>query len=187
MTRDFSTQSLSKEIIISILKDSLNAPSAGFSQGVSYLVLFEKQDVDDFWQITSQENWRKSSDLAEGLMNAPVVILPMVSELSYRQRYSSYPKSGSYDISTPYWYVDGGMSVMLALLRIEEEGLGALFIRIRENEDVLCKRFNFDASTYRPIGAILLGYPRDRSKFRGSQNYISRKDPFSQIKFSKFC
>ena len=104
------------EQVDAVCAAALRAPSAGFTQGVSLVVLDSAEDRTRFWQLTGD----RRSIWARGMRNAPVLILVWTSEQAYLDRYAE-PDKGWTDRdpgrwSAPYWYVDGGMAAMAALL-----------------------------------------------------------------------
>ena len=109
---------------------ALRAPSAGFTQGVSLVVLDRERDVARFWALRQ----RAAAPGCAGMRTAPVLIMVWTSEQAYLDRYAE-PDKGWTDRdpgrwSAPYWYVDGGMAAMAALLAAVDAGLGACFFGI---------------------------------------------------------
>jgi nitroreductase len=109
---------------------ALRAPSAGFTQAVSLLVLDSETDRDRYWQLTGD----RGGSWARGLRTAPALILVWTSEQAYLDRYAE-PDKGWTDRdpgrwSAPYWYVDAGMAAMAMLLTAIDRGLGACFFGI---------------------------------------------------------
>ncbi len=109
---------------------ALRAPSAGFTQAVSLLVLNGETDRDRYWQLTGDPR----GSWARGVRTAPALILVWTSEQAYLDRYAE-PDKGWTDRdpgrwSAPYWYVDGGMAAMAMLLTAVDLGLGACFFGI---------------------------------------------------------
>ena len=90
----------------------LRAPSAGHSQGLD-LVVLTGDDVVRYWSVTLPDpagfRW-------QGLLRAPVLVVPVVSPAAYADRYSEPDKAaaglGSVEAwPVPYWWVDGGAAV----------------------------------------------------------------------------
>ena len=108
---------------------ALRAPSAGFTQGVSLVVLDRAEDRARFWELTAAG----PSTWARGMRSAPVLIMVWTSEQAYLDRYAE-PDKGWTDRdpgrwAAPYWYVDGGMAAMAVLLAAVDAGLGRLLLR----------------------------------------------------------
>jgi nitroreductase len=161
MVRTFQDRPVDPEAVERILRTANRAPSAGFTQGISFLVL-QGEEVQGFWDAAFQgeepDRW------APGLMNAPLVIVPLASKQAYLDRYAE-PDKGWTDMdearwSAPYWYVDGAFASMLILLAAVDEGLGALFFGIFPPKNVPALLRGFGVPTeFEPIGAIAVGHP----------------------------
>ena len=112
-----------------ILDAGLRVPSAGFTQGVSLLVL-EGADVERYWTVTTDPTAEPDRWLA-GMRTAPVLVLVWTAPDAYLDRYAR-PDKGWTDRdpdrwTAPYWHVDAGMSVLAMLYAAVDEGLGACF------------------------------------------------------------
>ena len=162
MVRDFSDEPVARSLVDELLVNATRAPSAGFSQGVAYVVLTDPGQRRLFWKTTSGPAWRGESE-SEPLTRAPVVILPLANKRAYLDRYAlpdkaHTPLSGEEHWPAPYWDIDTGMGVMLILLTAVDVGLGALFFAIFQGEKVLMESLGVPAG-YQPIGAIAVGHP----------------------------
>jgi nitroreductase len=156
MVRSFSTMPVPPDVVDRVLANAQRAPSAGFTQGWAFVVL-EGDGTDVFWRHVAEPTWRASPTWA-GLLRAPVIILPLSSEQAYRDRYAEPDKADvTTDWPVPYWDVDTGMAALLMLLTAVDGGLGASFIRIGRGQAGLVAALGIPA-TYRPIGAIALGF-----------------------------
>jgi nitroreductase len=172
MVRSFEDRPLGPGMLEELLDAALRAPSAGFTQGVELVVLEGPEQTRAFWEATTTEEWRSRASLGEGLMRAPVVILPLSGSRAYLERYAepdkarsglaSLPESGW---PVPYWTVDAAFSAMLVLLRAVDLGLGALFFRIFTGEEGLLRSLGVPPG-FRPIGAIAVGHPARDSPSR---------------------
>jgi nitroreductase len=152
-----------------LLKAANRAPSAGFSQGYSFLVLEGKEQSAPLWEMLyeseTSENATEDADVAQiaALSTAPLVIVPLASKDIYLDRYAQ-PGKGWTDRDesrwpVPYWYVDTGFTALLILLAVVDEGLGAVFFGIPpENMPDFHARFGVPAE-WTPIGAIAIGHP----------------------------
>ncbi|MEO7371276.1 MAG: nitroreductase family protein, partial [Ilumatobacteraceae bacterium] len=137
MTRDFSPESLDPQLIDDLVDTSRRAPSAGYSQGVHFVVLGGGA-VAQFWQTTDAEAW--FAERHEGLLLAPVIILPVADPDAYTSRYSESDKAGfGLDVAAnwpvPFWLTDTAMAVQNLLLLVEAQRLGALYFGIFQNVD----------------------------------------------------
>jgi nitroreductase len=162
MVRHFSDEPVARPLLEHLLANATRAPSAGFSQGLAFVVLTDPDQRRQFWATTSGPEWRGESE-SEPLTRAPVVILPLAHKQAYLDRYAlpdkaHTPLSGEEQWPAPYWDIDTGMGVMLILLTAADLGLGALFFAIFQGEKELMDSLGVPAG-YRPIGAIAVGHP----------------------------
>ncbi len=156
MTRRFDSRPIETEVLNRILANSQKAPSAGFSQGFSFLVL-EGADAKTFWEITSPH---RGEDFT-----TPAVVIPLANKQTYLDRYSEPDKAGfglekEENWPVPFWLVDTSFASMIILLSATAEGVGCWFFGIFQHEDELLRHFGVPAE-FTPIGAIALGYPAE--------------------------
>jgi nitroreductase len=167
-----------------VLAAALRAPSAGFTQGISFLVLSSDVERERFWRLTSDTDtvWLR------GMRTAPVLVLVWTSEQAYLDRYAE-PDKGWTDRdpvhwSAPYWFVDAGMASMAALLSAVDQHLGACFFGIPADRiAVVRETFGVPASQL-SVGVISLGYSATAPEVRaitGSPARRPRKAPTDLI------
>src|SRR5580692_5008440 len=148
MVRTFTGAPIPTESLDRILGNAVRGPSAGFSQGQSFLLLTEPADRERFW--------------------APAVIVPMSCKRVYLDRYAQ-PDKGWTDRDearwpVPFWHIDTGMSAMLILQTVVDEGLGAIYFGIVP-EAVQPFRDAFGVpDDQEPIGAIAIGFDAETEK-----------------------
>jgi nitroreductase len=141
-----------------ILGAALRTPSAGFTQGVSLLVLRSDRERETFWQAAAEADSR----WLRGMRTAPVLVLVWTSEEAYLDRYAE-PDKGWTDRdparwSAPYWFVDAGMASMAALLSAVDHHLGACFFGIPVDR-ISAVRAAFGVPTSQlSVGVISIGY-----------------------------
>jgi nitroreductase len=162
MCRSFEDRPIPPEILDRILANAQKAPSAGFSQGWGFVVLEEREQTDDFWELTSDKEWREDPDWPN-LTKAPVIILPLAHKQAYLDRYSEPDKAAAglqaeAAWTVPYWLVDTAFASMAILLTASDAGLGALFFGLFRGERELLEALGVPDG-YQPIGAIALGWP----------------------------
>src|SRR4029453_18004331 len=142
-----------------VLAAALRTPSAGFTQGVSPLVLSSPSERETFWQATAEAD----STWLRGMRTAPVLVLVWTSKEAYLDRYAE-PDKGWTDReparwSAPYWFVDAGMASMAALLSAVDHHLGACFFGISVDRiSAVREAFGVPASQL-SVGVISVGYP----------------------------
>ncbi|MBO0810445.1 MAG: nitroreductase family protein, partial [Microlunatus sp.] len=107
MVRDYDTARPLPDGLLDALVDvALRAPTAGFTQGVSFLILDRPADLDRFWAATTEPGGQPDSWL-RGMRTAPGLILVLTSADAYFDRYAQADK-GWTERSTepwtaPYW------------------------------------------------------------------------------------
>jgi nitroreductase len=163
------------EALDAVLGVALRAPSAGFTQGVSYLVLTADSERETFWRVTDG----RDSAWLRGMRTAPVLIAVWTSESAYLDRYAE-PDKGWTDRdsarwSAPYWFVDAGMASMAALLSAVDQHLGACFFGIPTDRIAAVREtFGVPASQL-SVGVIGLGYSTSTARTTGSPTRRARK------------
>ena len=150
------------ELLDAVCAAALRAPSAGFTQGVSLLVL--DRAPSSARPTGGRPPSRESRWLRRACARAPVLILVWTSRQAYLDRYAE-PDKGWTDRdperwSAPYWYVDGGMAALAMLLTAVDEGLGACFFGIPPRADRRVRAAFGVPADQLSVGVISLGYPR---------------------------
>ena len=171
MARDFESTLIDEVVLRRMLDRARRVPSAGFSQGTDFVVL-RGAETDLFWDHTLP-SVQRASFRWPGLLLAPVIVLPIADPLAYIERYNKPDKTasglgdGEDSWPVPYWFIDTGMAAMVLLQAVVEEGLGALFFGIFDNEEALLSSLGVPAGR-RPIGAIAIGHPTAAERARAS-------------------
>jgi nitroreductase len=172
MCRDFEDRAVDAGVLDRILDQARRVPSAGFSQGIDFVVL-EGAETAHFWDHTLPASEREGFPWP-GLLRAPVIVLPIADEQAYLERYRQPDKAKaglgeSADAwPVPYWFIDTGMGGMALLYAAVNEGLGALFFGIFRNEAALLSSLGVPRGK-RPIGAIALGHPTEAAGAAGRE------------------
>lgn len=161
MCRKFLPQPVPAAALDRALALAVRAPSAGHTQGWSFLVL-EGPQAEGFWGQQADPSWLAHPS-HPGLVQAPVVILPLSSRQRYVQRYSEADKAGvgadQVDRwQVPYWLVDTSFATMLLLLGLAQEGLGVLFFALRRPAGPLLAQLGVPPG-WEPLGALAVGWP----------------------------
>jgi nitroreductase len=168
------------EALDAVLAAALRAPSAGFSQGVSLLVLSSATERETFWKVVADAD----STWLRGMRTAPVLVLVWTSEEAYLDRYAE-PDKGWTDRdptrwSAPYWFVDAGMASMAALLSAVDHDLGACFFGIPADRIATVGQALGVPPNQLSVGVISLGYPAPAPAL-GSPTRRPRKTPSELI------
>jgi nitroreductase len=164
MVRNYTDDPVDPATVGRIVAFGARAPSAGFTQGQSFVVV-----TDGTTRLAIAELAGEPAYVASGfdpwISKAPVHVVVCVSEAAYHRRYSEPDKlrDDGTEIAwpVPYWWVDAGASLMLLLLGAVDEGLAAGFLGVHSipglqqlldlPDDVL------------PIGVVTIGHAaRDR-------------------------
>lgn len=158
------TRPVEGPVVELLLAAGRRAPTAGFSQGVSFLALESATDRTTFWTATSgpQSPQAGPNPWLEGLRTAPLLVLVWTSERAYRERYAEPDKGWPIDAdrwSAPYWYVDAGMAAMAILLRSVDAGLGACFFGVPpDRQQAVREAFGVPAEQA-SVGVVSVGHP----------------------------
>jgi nitroreductase len=159
MVRNYTDDPVDPAAVERILDTARRAPSAGFSQGQSFVV------------VTDHELRHRIADLADEpayieqgfgpwISRAPVHVVVCVSEQVYRDRYDEPDKAASdnaHDWPVPYWWVDAGATMMLLLLAVVDEGLAAGFLGSHAMPEL--KQELGIPPDVAPIGIVTIGRP----------------------------
>lgn len=166
MTRRFAATPIDPAVVDGLLSKALQAPSAGSSQGVDFVLLDTAEDRRRFFEMTTDAEWReRTAGSAEGLLAAPVIVVPLADESAYVRRYSASDKAGSSlaglpagEWPVPYWLVDASFATMLLLLAATDAGLGALFFRLHRDPGPWLASIGVPERRL-ALGAVALGHP----------------------------
>src|SRR3954452_12453947 len=129
MVRAFTDDPVDPAVLERLLELARRSPSAGNSQGTSFLVLTGRQQTAQYWDLTVPAAARAEFRWP-ALLDAPVLVIVWVSASVYTSRYAEPDKAatglgdGPSAWPVPYWYVDGGMAVQNLLLAAVDAGLG---------------------------------------------------------------
>lgn len=162
MVRSFQDRPVAPETVDSLIDLARRAPSAGNAQPWSFVVL-EGEQTARLWDITLPPA-RRATFRWQGLLRAPVIVLPLVSADAYLRRYREGDKArtglgGSTDAwQVPYWWVDGGMAIHALLVGAVDAGLGGLFFGLFDDERAVLDALGVPRE-WRAPGAVALGWP----------------------------
>lgn len=173
MVRDYDpTRAVPTAALADLLSAGLRAPSAGHTQGVSFLVLEDRLDVAAYWQAATTPG--QADRWLRGMQTAPVLLLVWTSREAYLDRYAEPDKGwterNESRWSAPYWFVDAGMASMAVLLAAVDHRLGACFFGVPPDR-VAAVRAAFGVPEEQlSVGVISVGYAQpdaDRTGARG--------------------
>jgi len=150
------------EVINTVLRNAIRAPSAGFSQGWDFVVLTDPEERRAYWAAATDTDDEPDAWLA-GMQSAPALIICLSDELTYLRRYAE-PDKGWTDMDearwpVPYWDIDTGMAALMMLLTAVDEGLGGCFFGAppETHEDIFAAfGIPHDRNL---VGVVSIGYP----------------------------
>ena len=159
MVRNFADKPIDPAIIDRILELTRHAPSAGFTQGQSFVIV-TRPELKKAIADTCEEDEYIQRGFAPFISQAPVLLIPCTSEAAYHRRYQEADKVNEDGTEivwpVPYWFMDIGCAAMIALLAAIDEGLVAAFAGSKDL-DMLRALLNMPAEVT-PVGVIALGY-----------------------------
>ena len=159
MVRNFADKPVDPAILDRILELVRHAPSAGFTQGQSFIVVTSPEKRKAI-AATCEEDEYVQRGFAPFISKAPVLLIPCTSEAAYHRRYQEADKvnedGSEIPWPVPYWFMDIGCAVMIALLAAIDEGLVSAFAG---SKDLAALRALLDIpAEVTPVGVISLGY-----------------------------
>lgn len=159
MVRNYTDEPVANEVIERIVAAGQHAPSAGFSQGVVYVVVTEQATRKAIAEIAGEENY-VAGGFDPFISDAPVHIVICTCERLYHERYNEPDKKpegeDEIDWPIPYWHTDAGASMMAVLLAATNEGLGSAFIGVMDPSQL--QELLGIPDDYLPIGIALVGH-----------------------------
>ena len=160
MVRHFSDEPVAPETVDRILDLARHAPSAGFTQGQSFVVVTDPELRRKIAALCGEDEY-VASGFHPFVSGAPVLLIPCTSEAAYHRRYQEPDKiqdDGTEIVwPVPYWHMDIGCTVMLALLAVVDEGLAAGFAGAHDLAALRVLLGMPDEVT--PVGVIPIGRP----------------------------
>lgn len=159
MVRNFADKPVPPEIIERIVDLTRHAPSAGFTQGQSFIIVTQPELRKAIADTCQEEEYVKGG-FDPFISKAPVLLIPCTSELAYHRRYQEADKVNDDGTEivwpVPYWFMDIGCAVMIALLATLDEGLVTAFVGSKDL-DTLRSLMHIPAEVT-PVGVIAVGY-----------------------------
>ncbi len=130
MVRHFTSEPVAPEVVERLVQLARHAPSAGFTQGQSFVIVTRPETRAAIAKLCGEESYvEKGFD--PFISEAPVLVIPCTSETAYHRRYQEADKvqgdGSEIEWPVPYWFMDVGCAVMVLLLAVVDEGLVAAF------------------------------------------------------------
>jgi nitroreductase len=185
MHRSFVPEPLPDDQIERIVSVIRHAPSGGFSQGGSIVVVTDDAQRAGIARAFGDEHY--SQDGRNFIADAPVHLVISANEALYHARYNEADKlaaTGGVEVTwpVPYWFVDAGALMMLVLEAAIDEGLASAFIGHPDQKWIFDELLGLPEEVV-PIGLALVGKPgpgapvgsRLRSRRRPTDDLIHRE------------
>lgn len=156
------------------------APTAGFSQGVDFLVIDDPGDMAAFWRLTAPPDEAEATD-TDG--DPPMVVIVWSDPQRYLDRYSAedkidfgLDKAEAWPVR--FWDVDAGMAAMQLQMAAVNEGLATWFFGIAFGEADVRERFGVPPDRML-AGVVGLGF-RDQEEIPTGSGTTRRRRPLHQ-------
>lgn len=160
MVRHFGSEPVDPEAVERMLDLARRAPSAGYTQGQSFVVVTRSETKRAIAALCHEEEYVQGG-FDPFISQSPVLIVPCTSEAAYHRRYQEpdkiNPDGTEIEWPVPYWFMDIGCAVMTLLLAAVDEGLAAGFAGVDDLDALRTLLSIPDEVT--PMGIIPMGHP----------------------------
>lgn len=159
MVRHFTDEPVPAETIDCIIAAAQHAPSAGFSQGVSFVVVTDPGARRSVAELAGESEYA-SGGFDPFISGAPVQVIICTSEKVYKDRYREPdkkpdPAAEEMEWPVPYWHTDAGCALMLILLAAVNEGLAGAFVGVWDQRGL--QNLLGIPEDFIPIGVTMIG------------------------------
>ena len=180
MVRNYTDDTVEREVVERIVARGRKAPSGGFSQGNRFVVVTYAATRARIAELAQEPEYVKLG-FDPWISRAPVHLVVATREESYHERYRQPDKldeSGQeVEWRVPWWWVDAGKSIMLLLLAAIDEGLGAgLFGLVGDDNDRLRDLLGMP-DDLEVVGVVTVGHAAPETRDGGSR----RKFPWKPL------
>jgi FMN reductase [NAD(P)H] len=181
MHRAFEPTPVPREVIERIVGVIRRAPSGGFSQGSSIIVVTDEEKRREIAALFADH-----PPTQQFVGQAPLHLVISANEALYHARYNEPDKlaaTGGVEVTwpVPYWFVDAGALMMLVLAAAIDEGLAAAFIGHPEQKRLFAELLGIPDDVV-PIGLALVGPPApDPTAEQGTSRMRSRRRPRGEL------
>ena len=163
MHRAFEPAPVPPEVVERVVGVIRRAPSGGFSQGSSIVVVTDDDQRAAIARAFGDEHYSRNG--RNFLADAPVHLVICVNEALYHARYNEADKlaaTGGVEVTwpVPYWFVDAGALMMLVLLAAIDEGLASAFVGHPDQKRIFDELLDLPEDVV-PIGLAVMGTPGD--------------------------
>lgn len=158
MVRSYTGDPVDPAAIERIVDLARRAPSAGFSQGQTFVVVTDEPRRQALAEVCGEAD-HVARGFEPWLSRAPVHVIVCVEPQRYADRYAEPDKAASTPPDAwrvPWWWVDGGQALMALLLGAVDEGLaaGLLAVDAERTRPLLAI-----PDGVHPLGLVTIGHP----------------------------
>jgi nitroreductase len=186
MHRAFVPEPIPQEQVERVVGVIRRAPSGGFSQGGSIVVVTDgdkRRAIADAFEA-GNDSYRNAGE--SYIADAPVHLVISANESLYHDRYNESDKlsaTGGVEVTwpVPYWFVDAGALMMLVLAAAIDEGLASAFIGHPDQKRIFDELLGLPEDVV-PIGLALIGKPAtDPRAEQGTSRMKERRRPTGDV------
>jgi FMN reductase [NAD(P)H] len=161
MHRAFLPDPIPREQVERVVGVIRRAPSGGFTQGGSIVVVTEDETRAEIARAFGDEHYSRNG--RNYIADAPVHLVISANESLYHARYNEADKldtTGGVEVTwpVPYWFVDAGALMMLVLAAAIDEGLASAFVGHPDQKRIFDELLGLPEGVV-PIGLALIGRP----------------------------
>jgi nitroreductase len=160
MVRHFRPDPVDPAALERMLDLARRAPSAGYTQGQSFVVVTRPETKREIARLCGEEGYVEGG-FHPFISGAPVLVVVCTSEEAYHRRYQEADKvredGTEIEWPVPYWHVDAGCAAMILLLAAVDEGLAAGFAGAHDLDGL--RSLLGIPPQVTPIGVVPIGYP----------------------------
>jgi nitroreductase len=160
MVRNYTDEPIDGGALDRMLDAARRAPSAGFSQGQSFVVVTDLDTRKAIANLADEPEY-VAAGFDPWISRAPVHVVVCVREATYHDRYQEADKleddGTEIEWPVPYWWVDAGAAMEHLLLAAVAEGLAAGFLGTHAMDGL--KELLGIPADVSPIGIVTLGHP----------------------------
>ncbi len=161
MHRSFLPEPIPEEQVDRIVSVIRHAPSGGFTQGSSIVVVTDGAKRAEIASAFGDEHYTYEG--RNFLADAPLHLVISANESLYHARYNEADKlaaTGGVEVTwpVPYWFVDAGALMMLVLEAAIDEGLASAFVGHPDQTRIFAELVGLPEEVV-PIGLAVVGRP----------------------------
>ena len=182
MVHAFEQRPVEPDVVDRLLDIARRGPSAGFSQGIDFVVLDDPATLARFWELSADPRFPHEPE--ELSVAPPVLVLALADPGRYVERYSR-PDKIAFGLDradawpVKFWDTDTAMACMLLLLAAVDAGLGGWFFGINHGREALFEALGIPEDR-NLVGIVGLGYAGVDQMPSGSAYSLARR-PLDEV------